>query len=82
MAIEVLLDLELESSVKHPPRTLQAELIQRAPRLLVLPFGLDLDTVRHRWRVLPLWPQGPRLIAFQTEEYAAFFMMPFHNLWS
>jgi hypothetical protein len=48
-------------------------------RFLVFPFGLDLDYIIHRWRVLPLWPQGPRLIDSQTEEYAAYFKSSIHN---
>lgn len=58
MALQVLLNLELQGSVKHAPCPLQADLVERATRVLTIPFAVDLDYVGHRWRVLPLWPTG------------------------
>ena len=82
MSIEVLVDFEFKGAVEHPLRSSQAELVQSAPRVLAFPFGMDLDYILHRWRVLPLWPQGSRLIDSQTEEYAAFFKSSIHNIQS
>ncbi len=79
MTVEVVLDFEFERTVQHSLRSGQAELVQCTPRFLIVPFGLDLDYILHRWRVLPLWPQGPRLIDSQTEEYAAYFKSSIHN---
>jgi len=79
VSLEVLVDFDLEGAMQHPLRSGQAELIQSAPRVLVFPFGVNLDYILHRWRVLPLWPQGPRLIDSQTEEYAAYFKSSIHN---
>jgi hypothetical protein len=44
MAIEVLVDFdfELEGAVEHPLRSGQAELVQSAPRFLIVP---DLDSI-------------------------------------
>jgi hypothetical protein len=79
MSIKVLVDFELEGTMQNPLRSRQAELVQSAPRFLIVPFGMDLDYILHWWRVLPLWPQGPRLIDSQTEEYAACFKSSIHN---
>jgi hypothetical protein len=67
MALEVALDFDLEGAVQHLLRGGQAELVKGAPRSLVFPFRVDLDYIVHRWRVLPLWPQGPRLIGFKRK---------------
>jgi len=79
VSIEVIVDFEFEGPVQHTWRSGQAELVQSAPRFLIVPFGMDLDYILHRWRVLPLWLQGPRLIDSQTEEYAACFKSSIHN---
>jgi hypothetical protein len=67
VSIEVVVDFEFKSAVQHPLRSGQAELVQSAPRFLIVPFGMDLDYILHRWRVLPLWPQGPRLIGVKRK---------------
>jgi len=79
MSVQVVLDFEFEGAMQHPLRSGQADLVQSAPRFEVFPFGVDLDYILHRGRVLPLWPQGPRLIDSQTEEYAAYFKSSIHN---
>ena len=79
VSLELFVDFELKGALQHPSRLGQAELIQSAPRVLVFPFGMDLDYFLHPWRVLPLWPRGPRLIDSQTEEYAACFESSIHN---
>jgi hypothetical protein len=67
MSIEVLIDFEFKRAVQHSLRSCQAELVQSAPPFLVFTVGMDLDYILHRWRVLPLWPQGPRLIDLKRE---------------
>ncbi len=59
MSIQVRLDFESECAVQHPLRSCQAELVQRVPRLRVFSFGMDLDYILRRWRVLVWWPQAP-----------------------
>jgi hypothetical protein len=73
VSVEVAVDFNFTFAVQHPLRSGQAELVESAPRFLIVPFGMDLDYILHRW------PQRPRLIGFQTEEYAACFRSSIHN---
>jgi hypothetical protein len=73
VSVEVAVDFNFTFAVQHPLRSGQAELVESAPRFLIVPFGMDLDYILHRW------PQRPRLIGFQTEEYAACFRFSIHN---
>jgi hypothetical protein len=79
MARQVIPYFKLEGTVQHPLRSGQAELVEGTSRFFLFPFGVDLDYILHRWRVLPLWPQGPRLNGLQTEDYAAYLKSSIHN---
>jgi hypothetical protein len=48
VSLEVWLDFLLERSMQHPTSPLETERVERAGEFFVLPFGLDLDYVRHR----------------------------------
>ncbi len=67
VSFEVVVDFEFKCAMQHSLRSGQAELVQSALRFLIVPFGMNLDYILHRWRVLPLWPQGPRLIGVKRK---------------